>query len=71
MPVEYQVDYELDGKQFVRPFDVRRKAAMAYARKISNGDAGVAYVVTSEDNQAIGHLAYASGALIEREGCEE
>ena len=71
---EYQVEYQDDeDKTHVEPFQGRRSAALAKARRMSNKHM-VAYVVACKwydgDRMfaACGHKSYGQGLVIETEG---
>lgn len=74
MTYTYQVEYQDDDdRTHVEPFEGRRSAAVAKARRMSDKHM-VAYVVACKhrksDNayMACGHKAYGQGLVIETEG---
>lgn len=68
----YQVEHQDErGREYVKPYGVRRQAAQSAARRLSDKHC-VAYVVACRQvgrhEEAVGHKVYGQGSVIETEG---
>lgn len=66
----YQVEYfdRTTETDVLIPYDNRKSAAHAFARRMSDKHDGSAYVVSIDGEDAVGHVVYTFGSVSSREG---